>query len=311
MSICPDNIDFTMVYITSLIRLSKYDKAFLLLDNVLKMMPKHKKALYYKAFCYRAIDDPYNAVDCLTKILSFENDDDHSEDADDDLLDGEKFSLRVLEMRGLLLHEQKAYKLALADFGRAICIDSKRPGNFYFRGNCHSKLGNFEMAIEDFRLAEKYGFANLPFLLMCKGVILRLIGDNEAAVEEFERGIGCIGDSSKKKDRNTKLLLCRLYLYKSLSFIAMKMYDSSLQNLSKIPEAVAEGALKHKSHAARLNAKIGLKAQLDGSYEDVIDPGLRWLVSYHSALCYYKLQEYSNGMTVRTLLAVIFLKLII
>ena len=276
-----------MIYLTCLLRLSKYTEASLLLDEILKKDPKHKKALYYKAFCHRADNDPYNAVDCLTKILSLSSreSDTDTDVGDDDLLDGESFLLRVLEMRGLLLHEQKAYKFALADFGRAICIDYTRPGNFYFRGNCHSKLGNFELAIEDFCLAEECKFPNLPFLLMCKGVVLRLIGANESAVEEFDRAIAGIDASKGERDQNLKLLLCRVYIYKSLSFITMKKYDEALENLLKIGEAV-DGTLSNRkiprSHMARHGSKSNgfISVKPGEGFEDVIDPTLRWLVSY-------------------------------
>lgn len=304
MQICPDNSSFSMIYLTCLLRLSKYSEASLLLDEILKKEVNHKKALYYKAFCYRAVNDPYNAVDCLTKILSLspENSDTDKGNDDDELLDGESFLLRVLEMRGLLLHEQKAYKFALADFGRAICIDSTRPGNFYFRGNCHSKLGNFELAIDDFCVAEEYKFRNLPFLLMCKGVVLRLVGDNESAVEEFDRAITGIDATKGERDQSLKLLLCRVYIYKSLSFINMKKYDCALDNLLKISEAV-EGTLSNrkikKSHMARHGTNIGFVTCKPGeSFEEVIDPTLRWLVSYHIALSHYMLKEYGKCMRV-------------
>lgn len=37
-----------------------------------------------------------------------------------------------------------AYKIAVVDFGKAIALRPNRPENYYFRGSCHSKLGNFE-----------------------------------------------------------------------------------------------------------------------------------------------------------------------
>lgn len=314
MKICPENSTFTMTYLTCLLRLSKYDEASSLLDKILAEDSLNKKALYYKAFCYRAVNDPYNAVDCLTKILTLsmaasKSGKDTDTDADDELLDGASFSLRVLEMRGLLLHEQKAYKFALADFGRAICIDATRPGNFYFRGNCHSKLGNFELAIEDFCLAEECKFPNLPFLLMCKGVVLRLVGDNKGAIEEFDRAITGIDDAKGERDISVKLLLCRVYIYKSLSFINIKQYSKALDNLLQISEAV-DGTLRNrkKSHMARHGAKIGLVTVKPGeSFEEVIDPSLRWLVSYHIALSHYMLQEYPKCMKVCLLIVFCYL----
>jgi hypothetical protein len=74
------------------------------------------------------------------------------------------FLERVFEMRGTLLHEQKgsvpsllwpshashsfssrpAYKIAVVDFGKAIALRPNRAENYYFRGSCQCKLGNFE-----------------------------------------------------------------------------------------------------------------------------------------------------------------------
>jgi tetratricopeptide (TPR) repeat protein len=299
LSICPDNTSFKMILLTCYLRYEKYDTAFALLEAVLEKDPHNKKALYYKAFCFRAVNDPYNAVDCLTKILALVSKSSGSDTSvDDELLDGESFLLRVLEMRGLLLHEQKAYKFALQDFGRAVCIDSTRAGNFYFRGNCHSKLGNFELAITDFALAEECNFPDLPFLLMCKGVVLRLVGDNESAVAEFDRAISAI-EASESKEKSTKILLCRVYLYKSLSIINLRLYDQALENLLKIEKAV-DGTLGNPAaskHMSRLNSSHFVVPP-GQSYEDIIDPSLRWLVSYHTALSFYMLKRYAESMNV-------------
>ena len=51
---------------------------------------------------------------------------------------------RVYEMRGTLLHEMQAHKLALSDLGKAIAINPSHADNFYLRGDCQSKLGNYE-----------------------------------------------------------------------------------------------------------------------------------------------------------------------
>ncbi len=51
---------------------------------------------------------------------------------------------RVYEMRGTLFHEVQAHKLALNDLGKAIAINPSHAGNFFLRGDCHYKLGNYE-----------------------------------------------------------------------------------------------------------------------------------------------------------------------
>lgn len=37
-----------------------------------------------------------------------------------------------------------AHKLALHDLGKAIAINPVGADNYYLRGDCHSKLGNYE-----------------------------------------------------------------------------------------------------------------------------------------------------------------------
>lgn len=245
------------------------------------------------------MNDPLNAVDCLTKILaSATSESAIIADSNEELnMDGENFILKVLELRGLLLHEQKAFKFAVSDFSRAISINHDRPGNYYFRGNCHSKLGNFELAIEDFCLAEEHGFSNVPFLLMCKGIVMRLVGDNENAVEVFSQAIDEVDDDPEGGERHTgsKLLLCRLYLYKSLSFINMKEFKKSLQTLLDAPKAV-EGTLHSAVPLAGSRYHPPPAVRREDRFESVIDPSLQWLISYHVALSHFMLQDYGKSM---------------
>ena len=37
-----------------------------------------------------------------------------------------------------------AHKLALGDFGKAIAINPSQANNYFLRGDCHSKMGNYE-----------------------------------------------------------------------------------------------------------------------------------------------------------------------
>lgn len=41
-----------------------------------------------------------------------------------------------------------AHKLALHDLGKAIAINPVGADNYYLRGDCHSKLGNYEQVSE-------------------------------------------------------------------------------------------------------------------------------------------------------------------
>jgi hypothetical protein len=43
-----------------------------------------------------------------------------------------------------MLFAPAAHKLALFDLGKAIAINATSPDNYFLRGDCHSKLGNYE-----------------------------------------------------------------------------------------------------------------------------------------------------------------------
>jgi hypothetical protein len=43
-----------------------------------------------------------------------------------------------------MLSAPAAHKLALFDLGKAIAINATSPDNYFLRGDCHSKLGNYE-----------------------------------------------------------------------------------------------------------------------------------------------------------------------
>ncbi len=58
---------------------------------------------------------------------------------------------RVYEMRGTLFHEVQAHKLALNDLGKAIAINPSHAGNYFLRGDCQYKLGNYEQVFPLFK----------------------------------------------------------------------------------------------------------------------------------------------------------------
>lgn len=71
IQIIPSEINFSLVCVVCYIRLNRYEHAATLLDTLLESHPSHKKALYHRAFCYRAINNSFKAIECLTKVSSF------------------------------------------------------------------------------------------------------------------------------------------------------------------------------------------------------------------------------------------------
>jgi hypothetical protein len=68
IQIIPSDINFSLVCVVCYIRLERYDRAAALLDTLLESHPSHKKVLYHRAFCYRAINNSLKAIECLTKV---------------------------------------------------------------------------------------------------------------------------------------------------------------------------------------------------------------------------------------------------
>jgi tetratricopeptide (TPR) repeat protein len=89
-------------------------------------------------------------------------------------------------MRGTLLHEVQAHKLALMDLGKAIAINPSQPANFYLRGDCHLKLGNYEQALQDFNSAEMKGFQDYCALTLSRGTVKRLLKRYDGAIQDFQ-----------------------------------------------------------------------------------------------------------------------------
>lgn len=99
---------------------------------------------------------------------------------------------RIFEMRGTLLHEGKSYKLASVDLGRAILLNPLLPEPYFLRADCNSKLGNFELAIEDLYEAEDLGFSDMFSLLICRGTCFRSLGKVQEAIEGFKKAVALL-----------------------------------------------------------------------------------------------------------------------
>jgi hypothetical protein len=87
------------------------------------------------------------------------------------------------------------------DLGKAVAINPSQPANFYLRGDCHLKLGNYEQvrlstlysifrffllqALFDFDAAERKGFQDFCSLALSRGVVKRLLKDYQGAIKDF------------------------------------------------------------------------------------------------------------------------------
>jgi tetratricopeptide (TPR) repeat protein len=113
---------------------------------------------------------------------------------------------RVFETRGILFHEIQAHSLALADLGRAVALDPERASNYFLRGDCHSKLGNYELALQDYLLAEEKGFEDLCSLMTARGMVFRLMGDAAKAQRDFESALLALPEAEEHRMARVRLL---------------------------------------------------------------------------------------------------------
>eukprot|EP00981_Chlorochromonas_danica_P004577 scaffold912_cov187-Ochromonas_danica.AAC.55 len=244
-SLIDEDDDYQLVTATCYIRLNDYQSATNILEKVLARSPRNHKALYSLAFCRRAIGSQREAIEGLTKIISMKDHGIYDEEGmspkqQQQRNKHENTSLaaipihRVFEMRGTLFYEINAHKLALMDLGKAIAINPSNPGNYFLRGDCHSKLGNYEQALNDYNYAESKGFEDMCALLLSRGSVKRLLRDIKGAASDF----ATVYDLIPEKD---VLSRARILSFRSFCEIDLEHFEEALQVLS---------------HASRLSDQI-------------------------------------------------------
>lgn len=119
-----------------------------------------------------------------------------------------------------------AHSFALTDFGRAVGLDPEKATNYYLRGDCHGKLGNYELAIQDYNTADEKGFDDMVSLCMARGTLNRLIGQYRAATKDFDRALNHL-----KSVRGDGMLAIRIQLLRALCLIDVKKHARACQIL--------------------------------------------------------------------------------
>jgi tetratricopeptide (TPR) repeat protein len=96
--------------------------------------------------------------------------------------------------RGYDHYKQKRYKKAVAEYNKALQIDSSNPQAYFWRARCRLSTGQYDKAIADFNKAVKFdpnyskAYDNLGWLYMKRG--------------EFDKSIGFLNKSIKLKPDN-------------------------------------------------------------------------------------------------------------
>jgi len=200
----PENETYKLLRTVCYIRLNKPGDARSTIGEILEINPKNERALFHQAYCKRVEGENKDAIRDLSTILKIlDGNDDLEMTSDEEQLEAAKKLetkkvksalagipvFRVYELRGMLLHELQAYAPALVDLGRALALNPVNPMNYFLRADCHSKLGNYELALSDFIMAETNQFSPLEVLYTERGLVLRMIGDSKRASDDFGRAL--------------------------------------------------------------------------------------------------------------------------
>eukprot|EP01034_Spumella_vulgaris_P021885 gene21885-27961_t len=289
--------DYQMVIATCYIRLNRFEDAIRVLQHVLDRSPNNFKALYNFSFCQRACGQQKNAIEGLTKIISCTQSQIQS-------MTSGVLSIpihRVYEMRGTLFHEMQAHKLALSDLGKAIAINPSHADNYYLRGDCQCKLGNYEQALSDFNLAESKQFEDMCSLLVARGGCRRLLGDSAQAGNDFRQAYQLL----EKTDKVGKVRILSFKAFCQIDEREFQMsHDSLIVALQFNSELVAEKISSNNLNYDKVNRIIHKhimdksdewleqkrknRLQLSPLESDILYlKRIDWILNYHIALCLF------------------------
>jgi len=230
----PDDNDYELAVATCHIRLKQFRQGMKSLRVVLDRSPENEKALYHYAFCQRAEGRQKDAIEGLTKIIaSVQANSSHNSSSLAIPLE------RVYETRGTLFHEIHAHKLALADLGRAVAMNPERPENYYLRGDCNSKLGNYEQALADFILAEEKEFPDMCSLATARGMVYRLLGQSDNARKDFETALLLIEEGGDNNSSSSRMAKIRLNSLRALCFLDLGMFNAGYSILEGTVDMVS------------------------------------------------------------------------
>jgi tetratricopeptide (TPR) repeat protein len=315
----PRDDDYALALAICFIRLMKYIEAMKVLDIILARSPNNEKALYHYSFCQRSQGAQKDAIEGLTKIIT------KSEKLSrhpkkiipySGQLAGLSIPIgRVYETRGTLFHEMHAHKFALSDLANAINLMPEKSENYFLRGDCHCRMGNYELALEDFNLGEEKGFPDMISLFISRGMVNRLLGNADDAIRDFTYVLADL-------DEDNLSSRLRIMTLKSLALIDLEKWLSSrdlLYQSSKIlnkllnevlSDAVTEKELdldddtENESLDSFPTLKLSkqrkheiLQSIFQGRHGDTMRmlKRIEWSLWYHTGLTLYKLEDYKGS----------------
>lgn len=212
-----------------------------------------------------------------------------------------------------------AHKLALMDLGRAIAINPSNAGNYFLRGDCHCKLGNYEQALNDYNYAESKGFDDRAALYLSRGSVKRLLHDITGALGDFTAVLKLVVDQDKVCQMHAcsvsvvfsyvslpgaQLSKARVLSFCAFCHIDLHQYSDALRILSEA-NRIGEDIMSEKIEAfnrpvtpSKEESAVLFKAELK---EDLLYlQRMNWILRYHLALCYYMTKQYALAAQILT-----------
>lgn len=212
---------------------------------------------------------------------------------------------RVFEMRGTLFHEAQAHKLALADLGKAIAINPAHAENYFLRADCHYKLGEYELAVQDYDQAEQKGFVDRCALLLSRGMVYRLLKDNEGALLDFRRALELLRTTSDVIGvvrAQSFIAFCLLDLGDFVQAYAV-LEDAAQENQKLVVKCEQDLQALHNP-TSEVALALGYDAlstsERDQKKEDMRDEcfyckRVSWILRYHMVLCMYMEKRFEQA----------------
>ena len=265
----------------------KYDCALAEMDAYIREIsePKYKAPAYrVRAIILQESGDNEGAIKGYGKAIEFDPNYVAAYEARAKLYrDAKKYDLALVDanvaiekatspsaysywLRGDILEKMDKKEAALADYTKAIEIDSKYVTAYVYRAALYRKAKEYDLALKDIDAALENAHSPTVYQQYLRGVILQDRGDDDAAIEAFTKAI--------EIDPNYSFAYgSRSVIYKNL-----KKYDLALQDINVVIEYLPSPTAYYYWIRGDIWEKSGKKeaALIDYTKAIELDPKYVW-----------------------------------
>jgi tetratricopeptide (TPR) repeat protein len=214
IKICPNDIDYYLIRISSFIELTKFDKALDDCDKVLSIEKDNISVLSTKGQILIEQGEFINAIDIYDDLMNIVEDSDKTE---------------ILYTRGCLLFEVENYDAAISDFSSILEILPENCDAYFQRGATYLELESFSKALSDFSKAIQLN-CNEPSYYYYQGLTYFELNNFNSAESSFLKVI----ELSPKSIEGHYFLGCT-YLELKQSHKALKNFFHAKEIDSSLP----------------------------------------------------------------------------